>query len=167
MLQSIALTFGSEEVLTKLMAAHPDREFVLLANSTGDDDGLQLLDVSGQPSIFATHFDYRVNCHQGVNDWHGFFEFSYFEFNQDTADVFEAKANRLAANPLPTGLRALYLLTKVNDRGSYILLTQWDNSQSYTLWRHSPVFTPLDRYATSANHFHSAGYKRATIKAVQ
>ena len=165
--RNIALTFGSREVLTKFMAKNPDRKLVLLASSVGDDEGLQLLDVSGQASLFTTHLDYHVKLHQGATDWRGFFSFSYFKFDADTADVFDAKVNRLAANPLPTSMRALYVLTKANDSGSYILLTLWDEGKSYSLWRHSPAFEPLDMYATSANHYHDAGYHRIAAKATK
>ncbi|GEO70822.1 antibiotic biosynthesis monooxygenase [Levilactobacillus acidifarinae] len=165
MLQNLAVTFGSKEILTKLIAAHPDRHLILLGSSTGDAEGLQLLDVSGQPSFFTTHLDYRVKLHQGATDWRGFFSFSYFKFDPDTADVFDAKLNRLAANPLPAGMRALYVLTKTTDSGSYVLLTLWDDGQAFSLWRHSPAFAPLDIYATSANHYHAAGYQRLATKA--
>lgn len=165
MLQNISLTFGSRDVLKHLITANPDRQLVLLGSSTGDDEGLQLLDVSGQPSLFTTHLDYQVNLHQGSTAWHGFFNFSYFRFDAETASVFDAKMNRLAANPLPQGMQALYVLTKVNDPGNYILLTIWDEGQAYSLWRHSAAFAPLGIYATSANHFHGSGYQRIALKA--
>ncbi|MGP4117862.1 antibiotic biosynthesis monooxygenase [Levilactobacillus zymae] len=164
MVQNIALTFGSKAILTQFMTANSDRKLVLLGSSTGDDEGLQLLDVSGQPSLFTTNLDYRVKLHQGATDWRGFFSFSYFKFDPDTADVFDAKINRLAANPLPEGMRALYVLTKTADSGSYILLTIWDDGQAFSLWRHSAAFAPLDIYATSANHYHAAGYHRLAAK---
>ncbi|HIW72679.1 MAG TPA: antibiotic biosynthesis monooxygenase [Candidatus Levilactobacillus faecigallinarum] len=162
MLESLAFTFGTREILKKFIAEHPDRKLVLLANSAGDDEGLQLLDVSGQPSLFKAGLNYQTQLHQGASDWQGFYHFSYFKFDHDTADVFDAKINRLAASVPPHGMRAMYVLTKEKDAGSYLLLTIWNDSQDYLLWRDTPAFEPLKIYATSANHFHSASYHRVS-----
>lgn len=163
MLRNLAFTFGSRDVLKKFIAEHPDRELVLLGSSTGDNQGLQLIDASGEPSLFSAGLDYRVHLHQGATDWQGFYSFSYFKFDQDTADVFDAKINRLVSGPLPHGMRALYVLTKEHDAGSYSLLTIWEDSQAYSLWRNSTAFAPLEIYATSANHYSSASYHRIAM----
>jgi len=160
MLKHLTFTFGTRAVLGKIVAEHPDRDLILLATTTSNDEGLQLLDVSDKPSLFISGLDYDVHLHQGATDWPGFYSFSYFKFDKDTADVFDAKANRLLANPLPYGMRAIYVATKATDRGSYCLLTLWDDGQAFSLWRDSPEFAPLKAYATSANHYHSSSYHR-------
>lgn len=160
MLHEIAATFGGRDLLDKLIAEHPDRKLVLLAGSS-TDEGLQLVDISGQPSIFKSNLNYLVRVHQGSSDWRGFFSFNYFTFDADTAKVFDAKANRLASNPLPSGMTALYVLTKQHNPNEYVLLTIWADSEAYALWRDSPTFAPFDVYETSANHFHEASYHQA------
>lgn len=164
MLRNLSFTFGTRNVLKKFITDHADRELILLGSSANDDQGLQLVDASGKPSLFSAGLEYQVTLHQGATDWRGFYSFSYFKFDQDTADVFDAKVNRLAAGPLPEGMRALYVMVKPKDRGSYSVLTIWDDSQAYSLWRHSPAFAPLNTYATSANHYHASSYHRITLK---
>ena len=163
MLRNLAFTFGSRDVLKQFIAEHPDRKLILLASSTGDNQGLQLIDASDQPSLFSAGLDYRVRLHQGTTDWKGFYSFSYFKFDPHTAEAFEAKTTRLASNLLPHGMKALYVMTKQHDSGSYSLLTLWEDSQAYSLWRNSPEFTPLNIYATSANHYHTASYHRIAL----
>lgn len=161
MLHELATTFGSKDLLDKIIAENPDRKMILMAGSDADE-GLQLVDVSGQPTVFNGGLTYRVQLHQGSTEWQGFFSFKYFTFDQDTAKVFDAKANRLASNGLPSGMTAMYVLTKAKNANEYVLLTIWADSDAYALWRHSPAFTPFDPYAVSANHFHSASYHQVT-----
>ncbi|WP_203642687.1 antibiotic biosynthesis monooxygenase [Levilactobacillus andaensis] len=157
MLHRLSLTFGTRDLLGKIIARNPQRQLILM-EIAGDDEGLQLLDVTDEPTIFTGGLDYRVQLHQGARDWLGFFNFSYFTFDHDTATVFDAKMNQLASNVLPAGMTAMYVLTKEHNAGEYVLLTQWVDSEAFSLWRHSAAFTPIAQYASSANHFHTANY---------
>ncbi|MGX6429508.1 antibiotic biosynthesis monooxygenase [Levilactobacillus yonginensis] len=160
MLHELSFSFGSPAVLKKIVAENPDRQFKLLANSGGNaEESLQLLDISGQPSQFNTELDYDVKLHAGVSTWDGFYSYNYFTFDADAAKVFDAKANLLAINDLPMGLRAMYVLTKKKNPGDYVLLTIWESSQAFSLWRNSDAFKPFNLYATSANHHHSSTYE--------
>jgi len=163
MLHQLSATFGSRDMLDSIIAQNPDRQLVLMADS-GGDEGLQLVDVSDQPSVFKSNLDYQVQLHQGSQLWQGFFNFNYFTLDPDAAKVFTAKANRFASNGLPSGMTAFYVLTKQKSANEYVLLTIWADSQAYSLWRHSPAFTPFDVYSTSANHFHAASYQQVTAE---
>lgn len=163
MLHELSTTFGSRDLLDSLIAQNPDRQLVLMADS-GGDEGLQLVDVSGKPSVFNSHLDYQVRLHQGSSQWRGFFNFNYFTLDPDAAKVFNAKANRFASNGLPAGMTAFYILNKQKNTNEYVLLTIWDDSQAYSLWRHSAAFAPFDVYSTSANHFHAASYQQVTAE---
>ncbi|ABJ64278.1 antibiotic biosynthesis monooxygenase [Levilactobacillus brevis] len=166
MRHELSLTFGSRDVLQRIIQENTDRHLLLLAGSA-TDEGLLLLDVSGTPSIFTGGLTYQIRAHQGSQSWQGFFSFDYFTLDPDTAKVFEAKVNRLASPPLPAGMTDLYLLTKQHNDSEYLLLTVWQDSQAYALWRHSPAFAPIDTYATSANHFHAASYHQVPKKEPQ
>jgi len=157
MLHRLSLTFGTRDLLEKIITRNPDRHLVLM-EIAGDDEGLQLLDVSDEPTIFTGGLEYLVLLHQGARDWLGFFSFAYFTFNQDEATVFAAKMNKLASDVLPAGMTAMYVLTKTHNASEYVLLTQWVDSEAFALWRHSAAFAPIAQYATSANHFHTANY---------
>jgi len=161
MLRELSTTFGSRDFLDRIISQNADRQLILMAGSA-PEEGLQLLDVSGKPSVFKSNLDYQIRLHQGSHAWRGFFNFNYFTLDPDAAKVFDAKANRLASNGLPTGMTDLYMLTRNRSNNEYVLLTVWADSEAYSLWRHSAAFTPFDVYATSANHFHAASYQQVT-----
>ena len=52
MVDKISSTFGSWPVLKQIEKNNPDRQFITLSSTSIHND-LQLLDVSGDPSVFA------------------------------------------------------------------------------------------------------------------
>lgn len=163
MLHQLSLTFGSRDLLDKIVKQNSDRRFVLLA-ATGGAKDLQLLDISGQESIFTSHLDYQVKIEHGQPDWQGFFSFNYFDLNAESAKVFESEVNKIAANPLPDGMTTMLVLSKLKNSSEYILLTIWDSSDAFMIWRRSNKFAPFTKYATSLNNFHAATYQLAPPK---
>ena len=164
MLHQLSLTFGSRPLLDKIIKQNPDRQFVLLA-ATGGAKDLQLLDVSGQDSVFTSHLDYQVKIEHGQPTWHGFFSFNYFTLDVESAKVFEGDVNKIAADPLPAGMTAMLVLSKFKNSGEYVLMTIWDTSDAFMIWRRSNRFSPFTKYATQLNNFHAATYQLATDKA--
>ncbi|MFD1549919.1 antibiotic biosynthesis monooxygenase family protein [Levilactobacillus fuyuanensis] len=160
MLHQLSLTFGSRDLLDRIVKRNPDRQFVLLA-ATGGAKDLQLLDVSGQSSVFTSHLDYEVKSEHGQPDWHGFFSFNYFTLDVESGKVFEGEVNKLAAEPLPNGMTAMLVLSKFKNSGEYVLLTIWDSSDAFMIWRRSAKFSPFTKYATTLNNFHAATYQMA------
>ncbi|KRL93202.1 monooxygenase [Levilactobacillus hammesii] len=163
MLQQLSLTFGSQDLLDKIIKKNPDRHFVLLA-ATGGAKDLQLLDVSNRDSVFTSHLDYQVKIEHGQPDWQGFFSFNYFNLDMESAKVFEGEVNKIAASPLPAGMTAMLVLSKFKNSGEYVLLTIWDSSDAFMIWRRSNKFSPFTKYATSLNNFHAATYQLAPAK---
>lgn len=51
---------------------------MLLLDTSEKGDQLALLDVSGQPSVFASPVHYDIKLHRGTAEWRGFFNFMYF-----------------------------------------------------------------------------------------
>lgn len=65
MRHELSLTFGSRDVLQRIIQENTDRHLLLLAGSA-TDEGLLLLDVSGTPSIFTGGLTYQIRAHQAV-----------------------------------------------------------------------------------------------------
>ncbi|WP_341778109.1 antibiotic biosynthesis monooxygenase family protein [Levilactobacillus sp. HBUAS70063] len=163
MLHKLSLTFGSRDLLDKIVHQNPDRQFVLLA-ATGGAKDLQLLDISGQDSVFTSHLDYQVKIEHGQPNWHGFFSFNYFNLDVESAKVFEGEVNKIAADPLPVGMTAMLVLSKLKNSGEYVLMTIWDSSDAFMIWRRSNKFSPFTKYATTLNNYHAATYQQAPAK---
>lgn len=159
--QNLALTFGSRAVLVnRFITPHPDRQFILLAQHKQDNDGLVLLDVSGQPSLFKTDFSYTINHQGGAQDWLGSYNFSYFTLNPDNVGVFVERMQQLFDHVVPLGLRASYLLARQRDAYNYVLVTLWEDPDFYQLWQRAPIYRSVRHYARGEFFFHSANYVR-------
>ncbi|KRN97609.1 hypothetical protein IV54_GL001308 [Levilactobacillus paucivorans] len=160
MLTQLAVTFGSRYLLEQLVSKHPDRPFVLLADTT-DPTGLQLVDVSDRPTVFFSRLSYRVLFSHGETDWHGFYHFLYFTFDPDDAKIFEDHLDRLVREALPVSMQAILVLKKDRVAGEYVVLTIWDDSLAYALWRHSYRFHDISRFTQRALSSHAATYRIA------
>ncbi|WP_125574198.1 antibiotic biosynthesis monooxygenase family protein [Levilactobacillus huananensis] len=160
MLTQLAVTFGSRYLLEQLISKHPDRSFVLLADTT-DPAGLQLVDVSDHPTIFSSRLSYRVLFSHGETDWQGFYHFLYFTFDPDDAKIFEDHLDRLVRETLPVSMQAILVLQKDRIAGEYVVLTIWDDSLGYALWRHSYRFHAISKFTQRAVSSHAATYRIA------
>lgn len=158
MLKQISTTFGSEELLTKIVAQNPDRDFRLL-QATPQDNQLQLLDISDKPSVFNTPIDYHLLGHTGSKDFVGLFHFEFLKLAADDQKVWYTAVNHNILNTnLPTGMLAAYLCENKTHSNECLLLTLWATSSGLDQWIKSDSYRKISIFNDSQNHFYQQNY---------
>ncbi|PWG00615.1 hypothetical protein [Levilactobacillus bambusae] len=162
MINQISVTFGTEPILKKLITQNPDRELLLLRSST-ETEGLQLLDVSGEPTIFKNPTVFNVKIHSGENDWRGYFNFMYFNITGDDVKIFAAKVNALANN-MPDGMIGLYGLADNSNTAKVCLLTLWESHKEFATWQRSDSYAKFSQFMQTNYHYFQSGYQFHALK---
>ncbi|WP_137597108.1 hypothetical protein [Paucilactobacillus kaifaensis] len=158
MLKQISATFGSEELLTKIMAQNTDRNFRLL-QATPQDNQLQLIDISGKPSIFKTPINYRLLGHIGNDEFTGLFHFEFLKLDNDNQKIWYAAVNHnILTSILPSGMLAAYLCENKVRTNESLLLTIWRTSSSLDQWIKSKSYQKINLFNDSQNHFYQQNY---------
>lgn len=159
MVDKISSTFGSWPVLKQIEKNNPDRQFITLSSTSIHND-LQLLDVSGDPSVFANPLIYRVKFHTGNFIWNGFYRFSFMTLSKEEIKVLDAKISQLATpERLPLGLNDLFVLQPQKRPNERVLLTIWQLDSDYSIWRRSESYEPFKIYSDSgAYNYHDSNY---------
>lgn len=159
MITQLSLTFGSQQVLSELQHRYPERSMLLLDTSTAGQQ-LALLDVSGQPSVFSSPVHYDIKLHRGTTSWQGFVNFIFLDnLSADDQKVFNSKANHfVTTEAMPDGMRSIYFMKDEKNRSNNIILSTWDTSADYALWKRSPSFKPFEYFKSTQNNYHEASY---------
>lgn len=148
MISQIAITFGSEKILRAIIAKNPDRSLYLY--SSQDDSGkLMLLDASGSKSIFNSPVIYDVLGYAGNDKWNGFVNLTTIALDSDQQKIFDAKINQVMAASLPDGMGSIYSMNYHKDINQRVLLTTWDNFDSYSVWQESIALSQKYRNSPS------------------
>lgn len=159
MITRISITFGTKAVLETVIKKYPDRQMLLLDTSEKGDQ-LALLDVSGQPSVFASPVHYDIKLHRGTAEWRGFFNFMYFNnLSPEDQKTFNAKASQFVkSQPMPDGMRAVYFMKEEKNWSNNIIFSIWDSADDYLTWKRTASFTPFSYFTGPLNNFHAASY---------
>lgn len=136
MISQIAITFGSEKILRGIIDKNPDRKLYLYS-SQENSDKLMLLDASGSKSVFSSPVIYDVLGHMGNDDWAGFINLTTIALDSDQQKIFDANINQLTADALPDGMHSIYSMNYHKDINQRVLLTTWDNFDTYSVWQES------------------------------
>ncbi|ANZ61738.1 hypothetical protein AYR62_04280 [Secundilactobacillus paracollinoides] len=160
MISQLSITFGSKDVLEQVQAKNPDRPMLLLETTTSGEQ-LALLDVSGQESVFASPVHYDIKLHRGTTDWGRFVNFMYFDnLSPDDQKVFNSKANHfVTTDEMPEGLHAIYFMKEEHNRSNNIILTVWDTSEDFAVWKRDERFKPFVYFQRPLNNYHEASYQ--------
>lgn len=158
MLKQISTTFGSEELLTKIVSQNPNRVFRLL-QATPQDNQLQLIDISGKQSVFKTPIDYHLLGHIGSSDFSGLFHFEFLKLDPDNQKIWYAAINHNILNAsLPVGMSAAYLCENKTHVDESLFLTIWATSGSLDKWLKSNSYQKISMFNDSSNHFYQQNY---------
>lgn len=160
MLKQIHITYGSKQILKDIKAQFPERKFLMFASNNTVDNNLQLVDVSDKPNVFKSGVTYDVkNCHGDIN-WQGFFNYNFITVYPEYLNLFERRINSwMSAKPAP-GLDAIYLLQRAHSKDNlYVVLTIWQNPQSWQRWRKSDAYFFTPYINKPENKFHEANYE--------
>lgn len=159
MITRISITYGTKQVLSKLQTRYPDRKLLLLDSSTSGEQ-LALLDVSGEESVFSSPIHYDIKLHRGTTDWQGFVNFTYIDnLSPDDQKTFNSKANHfVTTDAMPDGMRSIYFMKDEKNRSNNILLSTWENSDSFSIWKRSSSFKPFNYFLSGQNNYHEASY---------
>ncbi|BAP85999.1 hypothetical protein LOOC260_114630 [Paucilactobacillus hokkaidonensis JCM 18461] len=158
MLKQISATFGSEEVLTKIVEQNPNRQFKFL-QTTPQDTQLQLLDISGEPTIFKTPIEYQVLGHAGNNEFNGLFHFEFLKLDVDNQKVWQSAVNHdVLNNTLPEGMLSAYLLENKLHTNENVLLTTWISTNNLANWTDSLAFQNISMFNDGQSHYYQQNY---------
>ena len=152
MISQIAITFGSEKILTDIIAKNPGRSLHLYS-SQDSSSKLMLLDTSGTKSIFNSPVIYDVLGQAGDDQWNGFVNLTTITLDSDQQKIFDAKVNQIMAATLPEGMHSIYSMNYHKDINQRVLLTTWDNFDSYSVWQESIALA--GKYRTSPSFYMS------------
>ncbi|MTV82936.1 hypothetical protein [Secundilactobacillus folii] len=159
MITRLSITYGSQQVLSDLQKRYSDRPMILLDSSTSGEQ-LALLDVSGQESVFSSPVHYDIKLHRGTTDWQGFINFIYLaNLSADDQKVFNSKANHfVTTEAMPEGMRSIYFMKDQKNRSNNIILSTWETTEDFAVWKHDPSFKPFNYFLTTQNNYHEASY---------
>lgn len=134
MTSEISVTYGTYDVLTRIIDDNPQRQLHLF-QELNDPTNLMLLDSTGTKSIFNSSIIYDVLGHSGVDNWDIFVNSTVIELNDDQQKVFDARINKLLTTTLPQGMLSMYSMYYHKDITRRALLTTWDSEASYKKWQ--------------------------------
>lgn len=159
MITRLSITYGSQKILSDLQERYSDRPMILLGSSTSGEQ-LALLDVSGQESVFSSPVHYDIKLHRGTTDWQGFINFIYLDnLSADDQKVFNSKANHfVTTESMPEGMRSIYFMKEERNRSNNIMLSTWESSEDFAVWKHDTTFEPFNYFLTTQNNYHEASY---------
>ncbi|MCM0598538.1 antibiotic biosynthesis monooxygenase family protein [Periweissella fabalis] len=164
MLKQVFVTYGSKDILNDIKTNFPNHKFVTLAPNGTDTSNLQLIDITGDINVFKSGVGYDVKNFFGSINWHGFFNYNYITVYPEYLNLFERRINSWFSAPKSSDLNAIYLLKRSqSDNNNYVILTVWNNPQSYQRWKASKdyFFSP---YANITTHnFHESNYEFRSI----
>lgn len=163
MIKQISVTFGSKSVLDKIITKYPERDLALFSPSN-NATGLQLIDYSGEPSIFSNPIIYEVISHTGIDNWN-----HYIDYVEVTPDAERRKIlNATVSNFMtdinhPTGMYSAYYMTASDNSDKKILLTLWKDKYSFLQWKNDKAdnFMSFDKFKGNFSiNYHNSGYER-------
>ncbi|USS87237.1 hypothetical protein M3M39_03710 [Fructilactobacillus hinvesii] len=168
MIKQISVTFGSQGILEQIMKKYPERHMALFA-AASNAHGMQLVDYSGDESIFTSPVVYQVNAHAGNDDWEHYINYTEISPSKDQRQILDAKVSNFMSDPdTPAGMTGFYYLTAEGNSDSRILLSLWKQQYDYMQWEKSPQHNFIS-YQTFKNDFtanyHEIGYQRFHPKA--
>ncbi|USS86373.1 hypothetical protein M3M38_06830 [Fructilactobacillus cliffordii] len=168
MIRKISVTFGSEAILEQIMKKYPERHMALFA-AANNAHGMQLVDYSGEDSVFTSPVVYEVNAHAGSDDWWHYISYIEISPSKDQRQILDAQVSNFMSNPdTPTGMTGVYYLTAEGNSDSRILLTLWKQQYDCMKWEKSEQHDFVS-YQTFKNDFsanyHEIGYQRIQPKA--
>lgn len=158
MLKTMSATFGSTELLQKIIDKHPERSFKLLQSSHSDEQ-LQLLDLSDEPSVFMSPINYAILASSSENPNNGVFHFEHFSLGEDDRKVLISTLKHyFSRDQLPSGLLSHCILQNEKDQSEIILLTNWQNQASLKNWKLSASYQTLTKHKKSTDSFFEQTY---------
>nr|WP_106780949.1 antibiotic biosynthesis monooxygenase [Lysinibacillus timonensis] len=133
---NIYLTSGTPDYMEKLLKKHEKENMFILYSS----DHTMLLHETDRKTIFATPRRFEVIDSVHAIEQKGFFVFNHIPVSDEGRPIFEQrflKRSRDIEN-MP-GFIAFRLLRPIKS-DTYIVLTQWENKQSFDSWKQSKSF---------------------------
>lgn len=158
MVKIISSTFGSSDILSKIVVDNPTREFKLLSSSSQKDQ-MQLLDLSDRQTIFKTPFNYSVINQLLEDDFRGIFNFEYFSLSIDDKKIFMAAVNKLPSiAAIPNGMINAYALQNAEKNNELIMLTLWETQQYLNTWKKQDQLVTLNTFRKSQDNYYDQTY---------
>ncbi|REB08833.1 antibiotic biosynthesis monooxygenase [Sporosarcina sp. BI001-red] len=160
-MKNVYITRGTAEFMEKIKKKNPGEKMILMHGNGGS----QLLHETEDKTVFQTPNRYEVVAEVGQLQEHGFFALNNISISDEGKPIFEDRFKREhPAMESTPGFIAFRLLRPIGS-DTYILLSEWDDSKSFDLYKHNPAFeaaydsTRKDIVAGPAFHiFTSAPY---------
>ncbi|MHA8110035.1 hypothetical protein ACYATP_00600 [Lactobacillaceae bacterium Melli_B4] len=154
MIANISITFGTKDFLNNIVEQHLDRNLHLFASD--NNDTYELVDSSGEPSIFKSPINYTSINHEGTDNWNGYISYINLDLDENQQKVLDATINNLISNEtLPTGMSSIYSLHVSKNKSSRVILTTWNKSNELDNWYRSKAADHLFKFSDKldSNYF--------------
>ncbi|MEJ6400813.1 hypothetical protein [Nicoliella lavandulae] len=137
MINNISVTFGSKDLLNTIKQQHPERPLKLFV-SDNNEDSFELIDPSGEKSIFKNPINYNVITHDGNDNWAGYISYINLELDDNQQKILDATINDIIdSHSLPSGVDSIYSLNVSKKTSNRVILTTWNDSKQLLKWYHS------------------------------
>lgn len=136
---TIYITSGSMEFMESVKERYPNETMIAMH---GTKNTVLVHETTGE-SFFSTPLKYEVIQSLGQLTEHGFFALNYIPIEEEAQPIFEYQF-KLRAEGIENqrGLVATRLL-KPTKSDTYVVLTQWEDAQTFNLWRNSSSYKYL------------------------
>lgn len=136
---NIYLTSGTLDYLTRIVENTPGVEIIKMVNA---DDAMLLHETNGE-SIFNEPRKYEVLLSEGALEKNGFAALNNIPVSAEGKPLFEyqvkEKIKLIVSEP---GIASIRVLRPVSTQ-TYIILTIWNNEQSFHKWKISSKYQSL------------------------
>lgn len=135
-MKNLYITRGTPEFMEKVKEKYAGENMILMHGSGSS----QLLHETAGKTVFQTPQRYEVIEEMGQLKEHGFFALNNISVSDEGKPIFEERFKRdhLAMKDT-SGFIAFRLLRSI-DSDTYIILTEWEDSQSFDLHKNTPAF---------------------------
>ncbi|MDZ5713065.1 antibiotic biosynthesis monooxygenase family protein [Jeotgalibacillus haloalkalitolerans] len=135
-MKKIYMTFGTPDFLHKFQEENPNETMIQML---GEDTALLVHETEGE-TLFNQPRKYEVFDGSGQLTENGFFVFNNIPVSDEGRPVFEHRfKNRAGLIEEEPGFIAIRVLRPV-DSDTYVVLTQWDDEQSFKDWQTSQSY---------------------------
>lgn len=160
-LTKISFTFGSRQVLKKIISQNTDRKLKLMQASTHSNK-LALFDFSGKETVFKTPVNLTV-LNESLNaNFNGILYYQSFQVNGDRQKLLYDSLDKIIDDAPEIGNG--FLMNSVSNQSessTLILLSAWNDFEDLTAWRESDSFKSLANFTTigSDNYYYDEIYR--------
>lgn len=132
----IFITTGTYNFMKKLQEKHTSEKIILMENS----EDATLLHETNNKTVFQSPRKYEVIDASGELADHGFVVFNNIPVTDEGRPIFEYRfKGRARAIENTPGFIAIRVLRPL-DSDTYVILTQWQDRESFTNWKDSKEF---------------------------